>query len=536
MIICCYSATSIGQTLTWQYWTTTNLNKPDSKFLNILQKNFLNQHVIHPTRVRGTDEPHILDLVITNDSIIENLEMEAPLGNSDHNIITVDCRMSAINYNETPKFNFSKGDFCGLRDSLKLNWNDILLPHQNNIEEMWNIFKNVLLSKAEQFIPKNSNFNVWKKKAWDHPLAKDLRGKISRKNRLWTRYIETRNPDILQKYKTIRNLVRRETRNINKKEQQNIAAECKVNPKKFWKYINKRRKTNSRIGELKTVDSSGNPVTATEDIEKANVLGQFFSSVFTDEKIVTEEILKRNINFPMNSISFDEKVILEKLCNINVSKSSGPDNLHPRILYETRNEIVHPLKIIYETSYNSGSLPSDWRTGSIVAVHKTRNKNDPANYRPISLTCVICKIMESIIRDSIIHYFFANRFFSDKQYGFIKGRSITLQLLRIMDEWTEFIYTDFAKAFDKVPHQRLLAKLRSYGITKEMLQWIENFLCNHKQCVIINGVLSEWVKVISGIPQGSILGPILFLIYTVSQKKLSRFVFVRTSSNFHQFR
>ena len=105
-------------------------------------------------------------------------------------------------------------------------------------------------------------------------------------------------------------------------------------------------------------------------------------------------------------------------------------------------------------SYNSGSLPSDWRTGSIVAVHKTGNKNDPANYRPISLTCVICKIMESIIRDSIIHYFFANRFFSDKQYGFIEGRSTTLQLLRIMDEWTELldsggqidvIYTDLLK-------------------------------------------------------------------------------------------
>ena len=98
--------------------------------------------------------------------------------------------------------------------------------------------------------------------------------------------------------------------------------------------------------------------------------------------------------------------------------------------------------------------------------------------------------MKSIIRDSIIEYFFANRFFSDKQYNFIKGRSTTLQLLRIMDDWTEFldsdqidvIYTDFAKAFDKVPHQRLLAKLRSYGITKEMLQWIENFLCNRKQC------------------------------------------------------
>ena len=115
------------------------------------------------------------------------------------------------------------------------------------------------------------------------------------------------------------------------------------------------------------MDSSGNPVTATEDLEKANVLGQFFFSVFTDEKTETEEILQRNIHIPMNSISFNEKMILEKLSNINISKSSRPDNLHPYILYE----LVHPLKILYETSYNSGSLPSDWRTGSIVAVHKT---------------------------------------------------------------------------------------------------------------------------------------------------------------------
>ena len=95
--------------------------------------------------------------------------MEAPLGNSDHNIIKIDCRVSATNYSETLKFNLSKVDFCGLRDSLKLNWNDILLPRQNNVEDMWNVFRNVLLSKAEQFIPKNSNFNVWKKKTWDCP-------------------------------------------------------------------------------------------------------------------------------------------------------------------------------------------------------------------------------------------------------------------------------------------------------------------------------------------------------------------------------
>ena len=112
--------------------------------------------------------------------------------------------------------------------------NDLLLPHQNNIKDMWLTFKNVLHSSVEGFIPKNNNFSLWKKDSWDHPIDKNLRKKIARKNRLWTRYIETRNQDIFKKYKVICNAIRKETRNTSRKEQQSIAAECKTNPKKFW--------------------------------------------------------------------------------------------------------------------------------------------------------------------------------------------------------------------------------------------------------------------------------------------------------------
>ena len=192
---------------------------------------------------------------------------------------------------------------------------------------------------------------------------------------------------------------------------------------------------------------------------------------------------------------------MKKLKKLNVNKSPGPDGLHPKVLSELAHELAEPLTIIFTKSLQQETLPQAWKDAKVTPLYKKGGKRKPGNYRPVSLTSIICKIMESIVRDQVVGHMASNNLFSDAQHGFISGRSCSTNLIAVLDKWSEAldnglpvdaIYLDFAKAFDSVPHIRLLTKLKGYGIDGNVCGWIRQFLIGRRQRVQVGRSLSNW--------------------------------------------
>ena len=293
--------------------------------------------------------------------------------------------------------------------------------------------------------------------------------------------------------------------------------------KRFWTLIKKKKSDSKEITSLK---SDG--ITYTKATDKANILNSQFKSVVTKLvplklKHLAELVLPRKLKPPtMPNISITINGVSKQLSKLNPGKAAGPDNLSSRILKELHHEIAPMLTDIFNTSLCEGKVPDDWRNVSVTPVYKKGPKTKAENYRPISLTCICCKVMEHVITSNIMSHLDKHKLLQPNQHGFRSKLSCETQLIQFVQDisdslnekgQTDVIVMDFSKAFDKVDHSRLLLKLRRLGINTEVIRWIGSFLSGRTQRVVLEGEESDSCPVMSGVPQGSVLGPCLFLLY-----------------------
>jgi len=385
----------------------------------------------------------------------------------------------------------------------------------SNIEQMWLDVKNFITKCIEKNVPCKM---VRQNKGYPW-ITKRIRKLYRQRDRAFKKMkkYDCRLEDV-NKFKTLKHIAQRETRRAHVNYISDLVApDGNSSPKAFFSYMKHLRKDQSGISDLKHEGQ-----TFADPIKKANILNQQFQSVFTQDPDTNIDMSKSQQYPDMDDITITENGVNKLLGNLKEGKASGPDHIPSRILKRLKDELSPCITLLFNVSLTNGVVPNDWKTANVCPIYKKGRRSEASNYRPVSLTCILCKMLEHIIVSNVMKHCDKYNILAKEQHGFRSKRSCETQLAGFVHDLassldkgkrSDCIILDFSKAFDKVSHPKLLAKLQCYGIKNSVHSWISSFLTGRTQQVVLNNTFSDSVSVESGVPQGSVLGPVLFLLF-----------------------
>lgn len=472
-----------------------------SKLLSFAIKNGFIQHVNEPTR-----GDNILDLVFSNTPyLIDSLTVDVHF--SDHRAVLFNVLFNTSSAAKSPRLNFRSANYQLINQQISsVNWFSVLLL--GDVQDMYSRFEKIvgnIVSNNIQSLVKNSNTHL--------PL--EIRRLFKNKRRIWR--AEGNSP----RYKSITKKIKTKIKRWELyKEKSFIFKSSSESPQiassQFYKYFKNKTSSSTYIPPLMF-----NGTEAISPEEKAEVFANQFSSVFThDDGLIPVASSKTGASLTQIRVAPHE--VEKELSRLKSSFSVYTDGIPSFVLKQCATSLALPLCLIYNHSLHTASVPLSWKVSHIIPIFKKGKKTEPSNYRPISLGSNYCKVLERLIKRQVHNFLHSHNLFSSSQYGFLEKRSTVSNIIHYLHHLvsananklsSDAILIDLQKAFDTVVHQKLVQKLSTFGIKNQLLSWISDWLSNRTQLVKIGASFSSPHNVISGVPQGSVLGPTLFLLY-----------------------
>ncbi len=507
--------------------STWDSNHPESELklglYDMLNTNLMFQIISEPTRITA-NTASILDLIITDaPGYVTKSGILPPIFNLDHCIIY--CSLE-VHHIQDPSYtretwNYNAADFDAFRADLdRAPWH-IAYRSYDDIDDITSYWCELFMSIARRHVPNSKVRCRPRDKPW---MTSNIRKLLRQRNRAWKRFKRTKSPMHEDIYKQARRTVKTAIKHAKHQHVEtlnNRLSDPSCTPKEYWKTLSQFLGSKLQHGIPPIIHEDQ---VLSDPADKAECFNSFFveqSRMPPPPEGFALPPLPRPLH-TLNAIQTTPIEVYKILCSLNVNKANGPDNISNRLLKEAAPAIAEPLCDLFNASLARGVFPSQWKQANVVPVFKKGDKSLVSNHRPISLLPVISKVFERVVFRHLFAYLDNHSLLTWRNSGFKPLDSTVNQLIFLTHKIQEaldkgkdvvMVFLDISKAFDKVYHDGLLHKLQTLGISGSLLEWFRGYLTNRKQRVVLNGQASSWQYTNAGVPQGSILGPLLFLVF-----------------------